>query len=44
MVNKYISGLYPVLTKSLTLSNLDNGFWLDGFTITGGVFIERQQR
>ena len=33
------SGLYPVLTKSVTLSNLDNGFWLNGFTITGGVLI-----
>ena len=29
-----------MLTKSLTLTNLDYGFWLDGFTITGGVFIE----
>ena len=32
-------GPYPVLTKSVTLKNLDNGFILNGFTITGGLFV-----
>jgi hypothetical protein len=34
------SGLYPVLSKSLTLINLINGFTLDGFTIKGGVIVK----
>jgi len=32
-------GLYPTISGSLSLLNLDNGFTLEGFNITGGVFI-----
>jgi hypothetical protein len=34
------SGLFPTLTKSITISNMTGGFTLNGFNVTGGVTIK----
>ena len=40
LMNKPDPSGFPTINGIMTLSNLTNGFWLEGFTVTGGVVIK----